>query len=111
MHYRVFYLFSRTGESVSSTSAVEMTAKAVCEQLLPRLQSEDDFIGLVDSADNILQILCEPTPDRYWVELPVDAARASYGCYVSFAELSDLVSSLPQVFERADIPGLEYRPW
>jgi hypothetical protein len=111
MHYRVFYLFARTGESVSSSSAVEMTAKAICEQLLPRLQTEDDFIGLVDAAENTLQVLCEPAPDRYWVELPVDAARASYGRYVSFAELSTLIGTLPQVFDREVIPGLEYRPW
>jgi hypothetical protein len=111
MHYRAFYLFARTGESVSSGSAVEMTAKTIREQLLPRLQTEDDFIGLIDAADNILQVLCEPTPDRYWVELPVDVARASYGRYVSFAELSTLIVALPQVFDHAAIPGLEYRPW
>jgi hypothetical protein len=111
MHYRVFYLFNRTGESVSSASAVEMTARAICEQLLPRLQTEDDFIGLIDGADNTLQVLCEPTPDRFWVELPIDAARASYGRYVGFSELAELIAGLPQVFDRADIPGLEYRPW
>jgi hypothetical protein len=111
MHYRVFYLFARAGESVSSASAVEMTARAIREQLLPRLQTEDDFIGLIDGADNVLQVLCEPTPDRYWVELPIDAARASYGRYVSFSELGDLIATLPQVFGSASIPGLEYRPW
>jgi uncharacterized membrane protein YgcG len=111
MHYRVFYLFNRTGESVSSASAVEMSAKAIREQLLPRLRTEDDFIGLIDAADNILQVLCESTPNRFWVELPVDAARASYGRYVSFSELAELISDLPQVFDRADIPSLEYRPW
>ncbi len=111
MHYRVFYLFARTGESVSSASAVEMSAKDIREQLLPRLHSEDDFIGLIDAADNTLQVLCEPLPDRYWVELPLDAARASYGRYVSLAELSDLILGLPQVFDRSVIPGLEYRPW
>ncbi len=111
MHYRVFYLFARTGESVSSASAVEMSAKDIREQLLPRLHSEDDFIGLIDAADNTLQVLCEPLPDRYWVELPLDAARASYGRYVSLAELSELILGLPQVFDRSVIPGLEYRPW
>jgi hypothetical protein len=111
MHYRVFYLFARTGESVSSSSAVEMSTKDIREQILPRLHTEDDFIGLIDAADNTLQVLCEVTPGRYWIELPVDAARASYGRQVGFSELSELIGSLPQVFDRADIPGLEYRPW
>jgi hypothetical protein len=111
MHYRVFYLFARTGESVSSASAMEMTAKAIRDQLLPRLHTEDDYIGLIDAADNVLQVLCEATPGRYWVELPIDAAHASFGRYVNSEELADLVSSLPQVFDHAAIPGLEYCPW
>lgn len=111
MHYRVFYLFARTGESVSSSSAVEMSAKDICEQILPRLHTEDDFIGLIDAADNTLQVLCEPTPGRFWIELPVDAARASYGRQVGFSELSELIGSLPQVFDQKSIPGFEYRPW
>ena len=88
-----------------------MTARTICEQLLPRLQTEDDFIGLIDAAENTLQVLCEPSPDRYWLELPIDAARASYGRYVSFAELAEMIAALPQVFDRGAIPGLEYRPW
>ena len=111
MHYRVFYLFARTGESVSSSSAVEMSVKDIREQILPRLHTEDDFIGLIDAADNTLQVLCESTPGRYWIELPMDAARASYGRQVGFSELSELIGSLPQVFDRSQIPGLEYRPW
>ncbi|HSQ08212.1 MAG TPA: hypothetical protein VLM84_11060 [Chromatiaceae bacterium] len=111
MHYRVYYLFARTGESISSSSAVEMSVKDIREQILPRLHTEDDFIGLIDAADNTLQVLCEPTPGLYWVELPMDAARASYGRQVGFSELSELIGALPQVFDRSKIPGLEYRPW
>ncbi len=111
MHYRVFYLFDRSGESISSASAVEMSARAICEQLLPRLQSEDDYLGIIDAQENTLQILCEPKSDRYWVELPIDAAKASYGRYLSLDELKDLMMTLPGVFDRTAIPGLEYRPW
>ncbi|MBK1717161.1 hypothetical protein [Thiocystis violacea] len=111
MHYRVFYLFDRSGESISSASAVEMSARAICEQLLPRLQSEDDYLGIIDAKENTMQILCEPGSDRYWVELPIDAAKASYGRYLGLDELKELMMSLPQVFDRAVIPGLEYRPW
>ncbi|MGQ9830332.1 MAG: hypothetical protein ACUVQI_01735 [Thermochromatium sp.] len=111
MHYRVFYLFDRFGEALSSASAVEMSAKAICEKLLPRLQTEDDYLGLIDSRETILQILYEPSESRYWVELPVDDAKASYGCYMVLDELKDFILTLPKVFEREAIPGLEYRPW
>lgn len=111
MHYRVFYLFDRTGETVSSASALEMSARAIREQLLPRLRTADDFLGIIDPKDNLLQILCEPADARYWVELPMDAAKASYGRHMSMGELQDLMRQLPQVFDRQAIPGLEYRPW
>ncbi len=111
MHYRVFYLFERSGESLSSASAVEMSIRSICEQLLPRLQGEDDYLGLIDAQENILQILCEPAARRYWLELPLDAAKASYGKYCDLAELQTLLPGLPAVFDREAIPGLEYRPW
>jgi hypothetical protein len=111
MHYRVFYLFERSGESVSSASAVEMSAKAIREQLLPRLHSEDDFLGLIDVEDNVLQILLEPDRGLYWVELPMDAAKASYGRHMELEELKDLLARLPPLLDRRYIPGLEYRPW
>ncbi|WP_043755122.1 hypothetical protein [Imhoffiella purpurea] len=111
MHYRVFYLFDRSGESVSSASAVEMSTRAICEQLLPRLQSADDYLGIIDAQENTLQILCDPDAKRYWVELPIDAAKASYGRHMEYDELRDLMMALPDVFDREAIPGLEYRPW
>lgn len=111
MHYRVFYLFDRSGEAISSASAVEMSAKTICEQLLPRLQSEDDYLGVIDARETTLQILYEPSERRYWVELPVDAAKASYGRYMVLDELRDFMLTLPEIFERETIPGLEYRPW
>lgn len=111
MHYRVFYLFDRSGEALSSASAVEMSARAICEQLLPRLQTEDDYLGIIDAQENTLQILCDQGARHYWVELPIDAAKASYGRNMEFDELRDLMLNLPAVFDREAIPGLEYRPW
>jgi len=111
MHYRVFYFFERSGESVSSASAVAMSARAIREQLLGRLHSEDDYLGIIDEEDNVLQIMREPGEDRYWVELPLDAARASYGRFMSMMELEELILSLPQVFDRAHITGMQYKPW
>lgn len=111
MHYRVFYFFERTGESVSSTSPVEMSAKVIREELLGRLVSSDDYLGIMDARDNVLQILRVSGDDRYWVELPLAEARASYGRYLKLAELQQLILGLPQVLDRNQIPGLEYRPW
>ncbi|WP_462322880.1 hypothetical protein [Halochromatium sp.] len=111
MHFRVYYLINRSGERVSSRSAVEMTTKAICEQMLDRLQSEDDYLGILDADDNALQILPEPDQHRYYVEVPLDAAKASYGRYVNREELEALIHGLAPQFNERSIPGLTYRPW
>jgi len=111
MHFRVFYFFERPGESVASTSPVAMSVKSIVAQLLCRLHSEDDYLGIMDARDNVLQILCDPGQDRYWVELPLDAAKASYGRYMTFAEVEELILDLPPVLDRSRIPDMEYRPW
>ncbi len=111
MRFRVFYLINRSGERVSSKSAVEMSTRAICEQMLDRLQSEDDYLGILDADDNALQVLPEPDKQRYYVEVPLDAAKASYGRYVDRAELVELIQQLPPRIDEQSIPGLTYRPW
>jgi hypothetical protein len=111
MQFRVFYLINRSGESLSSTSAVPMSAKAICEQMLDRLQSEDDYLGILDHENTALQVLPEPDAERYYVEVPLDAAKASYGRYATRSELEELILSLPATFNERSIPGLQYRPW
>lgn len=111
MHFRIFYFFERSGDSIASTSPIEMSAKSIREQLLHRLHCDDDYLAIMDAQDNVLQILRDPVEDRYWVELPLDAARASYGRYMALAELEELILGLPQVLDRNQIPGMEYRPW
>ncbi len=110
MQYRVFYLINRSGESISSKSAVPMSTQAICEQLLDRLHSEDDYLGILDAGENTLQILREPD-GRYYVEVPLDAAKASYGRYVDRDELEALIRDLPPTFSEQSIPGMTYRPW
>jgi hypothetical protein len=111
MHYRVFYFFEAFGDSIESTSPVEMSAKSIREELLHRLESEDDYLGIMDGRDNVLQILRHPGEDRYWVELPVEGAKASYGRHMALAEVEALIVGLPPVLDRGGISGLEYRPW
>jgi hypothetical protein len=111
MHYKVYYSFERSGEAVSSVSAVEMSARDIRRQLLGLLHGEDDFLGIIDGQDNVLQILCEPKAGRFWVELPLDAAKASWGRYMNLEELVEMVETLPAVLNRDSLPGLTYKPW
>ena len=111
MSYRVFYFFKRSGESVSSANAVEMSTHDIRAKLLGHLCGMDDYLGILDVEGNVLQILYEPSRERFWVELPMDAAKASYGCHMDMAGLEDLIQTLPRIFDPDSIQGLDYRPW
>jgi hypothetical protein len=111
MLFRVFYLINRSQDSLSSINAVEMSAKDICTQMLDRLHCEDDYLGIIDRQDHILQILPEPEQARFYVEIPIDHLKASYGRYVNRVELEALILSLPEEFTTQTIPGLDYKPW
>ncbi|EIC19342.1 hypothetical protein Thi970DRAFT_04859 [Thiorhodovibrio frisius] len=111
MGFRVFYLINRSGECVSSTSAVAMSPKQICEQMIARLNSPDDYLGILDDEDRVVQILPEPEQSRYYIEVPLEAAKASYGRYVDREELLELILHLPGQLDERSIPGLTYKPW
>ena len=110
MLYQVFYYFSASDTAVSSIHPLSMHIRALRE-LLDRLGPED-YIGLLDGEERVLQILQDSKdPRRFWVELPLDAAKASYGKSMSRKELEAFLRNLPNAFEVNQIPGLDYRPW
>ncbi|WP_338053469.1 hypothetical protein [Rhabdochromatium marinum] len=88
-----------------------MSPKQICEQMIGRLNSPDDYLGILDADDRVLQILPEPEQSRYYVEVPLEAAKASYGRYVNRDELLALIMDLPEQLDERSIPGLAYKPW
>ena len=110
MQYRVFFYFGASGAQMSSAKAVEMSLEDISEKLLERLVAEGDYLGLIDDQEQVLQI-ARGAGDRYWVELPLDAARASYGCRLDLAGLKEFIETLPERFELSGFEKLQYRPW
>ncbi|MBB1126409.1 hypothetical protein [Thiospirillum jenense] len=110
-YYRVFYTIHRSSDHISSVNTVEMSAKDIRDQLLDRLQSADDYLGLMDAADHVLQILPQPEQQQFYIELPMDAEKASYGRVVNRVELDEFILHLPAHLTPATIPGLSYQQW
>lgn len=111
MNLRVFYYFDRGPKEVISTSPIPLSSQQVCEQLLPWLIGGDDYIGLLDEADNLIQILREPQSDDYWIELPLCEARLSYGKRVNAQALVAILERLPRRFLPRELPEFRPRPW
>lgn len=111
MNLRVFYYFERGPKEVPSTAPRRLSSEGVCESLLPWLVGGDDFIGLLDDADNLLQISREARSEDYWIELPQLEARLSYGERVSAQDLVAILARLPPRFRPQAFPSFRLRPW
>lgn len=111
MMCRVFYHLSALAEEVSSSRPVDLPSSRLWQDLVAWLQDEEDYIGLVDPADNVLQIMLDAGSNAYWVELPVADERMSYGQRLSGDELKELLERLPARFLRASFPRFAPRPW
>ena len=111
MNLRVFYFFERRQELVLSTQPRWVAGAWVGTQLLPRLEGEDDFIGLLDDAGNVLQILRDPGSGDYWTELPMPERRMSYGKVVSADGLIELLGNLPRRFRPREFSDFRPQPW
>lgn len=111
MNLRVFYYFEQGPQEVPSTAPLSLSSEGICESLLPWLMGGDDYIGLLDEADNLIQIMREPQSEDYWIELPQLESRLSYGQSLSGPALVDILGRLPRRFRLSEFPAFRPRPW
>jgi len=108
---RVFFQLSDVEENISSSSPLDLSAAQVLDEVVPHLKTPDDYVGLMDAADNVLQIVRLDGSADFWVEVSVESERASYGSPMSLAELEALLQRLPSRFRPHNFPGFERRAW
>ena len=110
MYYRVFFHLTATGDDISSTQPLELPASRLWGDLICHIAGEDDYVGLMDTADNVLQFLRDPS-GGYWVELPIASERASFGRVMSDVEVKELLDALPPRFLPRHFPDFSRRNW
>lgn len=111
MFCHVFYYFAASGEQVPSSRPLDLPPGQVWHSLVSCLETDDDYVGLVDASDNVLQITRGPAQDSYRVELPLPDERASWERAMSGAEVRELLGRLPATFRPLNFPGFERQPW
>lgn len=116
MKFRVFYCFYATDDYVPAESAISMSVDDVISELLPRVESDGDFVGLVDSAGTAFQIMNEDDAPRspakrFRLDIPAPDEGGSYSREVHWAGVEEIVRALPAVLDPAAVPGLTFRAW
>ena len=100
--YTVFYYIAEPPLSVAPEDGLRMEGSYVLRELLGRLRTDGDVLGLIDDQDTTLQLLYDAASASYWVEIPVPAEKGSYGADLTFDGVVDLFRQLPDRFEVAN---------
>lgn len=108
---RTFFQFTQTGESVSSSSPQDLSSAQVWAELVDHLVDEDDYVGLLDRDDNVLQITRESASSPFRLEVVLTDSRASLVGNLSAEELKELLEKLPSRFNESGFPGLTHKQW
>jgi hypothetical protein len=107
---RTFFHLSEPGDSASSTAPRELPAGQVWSDLVACLADEDDYVGLLDADDNVLQITREPAHDTFRVELLMTGRPDALTQVLSGADTRTLLERLPARFAPASLAGFGSRP-
>lgn len=110
-HFKVFYSLYRTDREVSADHPVEMSEADIYSEMLGGLEQDGDFFGLKDDEETTLQVMYNGDDDSYWIEIPRPDRGGSFGCALSFDEITDVFKSLPARFSETMIPRMAFESW
>jgi hypothetical protein len=106
--YKVFYTLLDSKRDVPSDAPVVMSLEDVCNDLFPRLQHHDDFIGLVDQDDGCLQVRIA---GEFLLDVPVPQRHGSLQLFVDQSEALQRLRSLPEKITAEAFPDFTFEPW
>ena len=110
MPYQVFYTSYSLQESVSSSSPRLLDADQLKMLSLRILKEEDDFLGVIDNEDRVIQFM-RSAADDFLVEIPDFDARNSLQRHLSTEETLELIARLPGILRNLDLSPFDLVAW
>ena len=98
--YKVFYRDYVRDEVVSSIEPTSMLGEKIPELAQQVLQHADNFIGIYDQNDTILQAYLDDDEQQVEVELIYPEGRGEYSRTLSYDEAFNILQSLPPIFNK-----------
>lgn len=106
--FRVFYRDYAHGVSIASSQPEALLAgrvRALAERLLDH---PDNFLGVVDRNDTILQSYAADQPGRLVLELIYPEATGCLRLELARDAALELLATLPAEFDESVLPGAQY---
>ncbi len=110
MPYQVFYTSYSLQQSVSSSSPRLLDADQLKTLLLRILKEEDDFLGVIDNENRVIQFM-RGAADDFRVEIPDFDARNSLQRHLSTEETLELLACLTTSLRDLDHSRFDLVAW
>ena len=110
MPYQVFYTSYSLQQSVSSSSPRLLDGDQLKALILNILKEEDDFLGVIDNEDRVIQFM-RSAADNFLVEIPSFDAKNSLQRHLSTEETLELIARLPTSLRDLDLSPFNLVAW
>lgn len=106
--FRVFYRDYVNGVSISSATPEWLAADRVGPLAESLLQHADNFLGVVDGNDLIVQAYLDDDEKTVFLELLYPENPGAMRLDLPWADAIDILSDLPEEFSEELLPGARY---
>lgn len=106
--FKVFYRDYVNGVNISSAQPEALPGDRVAPLAETLLQHADNFLGVVDSNDLILQAYLDDDEQSVFLELVYPEGRGAMRLQLPWADAVELLAALPAEFNEGLLPGAQF---
>jgi hypothetical protein len=107
--FRVFWRDYVTGEGVSSSAPESLAGEQIAPLAERLLAAPDNYIGVIDANELILQAWCAEVDGPVQLELLYPEDSGMLHLSLPLPEALALLERLPQAFDESLLPGAQFR--
>lgn len=110
MTFKYFYTDYSKDKHIRSDEAVSETLENIIDCMEGLLHEEDNFIGIIDDNDVMLQFMVEED-GSICIDLPIHDRKGSYTKNADLNECVEIVNAIEKDIVQEQICGLEFKSW
>ena len=110
MTFKLFYTDYTEDKHLRSDEAESATVEKIIDCMNKLLHEPDNFIGIIDSNDVMLQFMVEDN-GTICIDAPIHERKGSFTKDADLSECIEIVTALQKNIVLEKINGLEFKTW
>lgn len=106
--FKVFYRDYVNGVAISSSEPEELAGERIAPLAEALLQHADNFLGVIDRNDLILQAYLDDDEQSVFLELLYPEGQGAMRLQMNWADAVDVLAKLPAEFDESLLPGGQF---